>query len=607
MTEAEGWVTLGAGNRAVWPSDDSAPGGLALRDPIGRMRFLEALRSANARLPYAVEIGSVGQILRSAGYHTAIVGLREPWQLAAAMDAEGKVDLTTTHATPTALRDALAQADYVVVNAAAAGGDSQVADLIAAAAHALVSEDLLLVTGLAPRRSPFAGLAPIVARGPDYVLSFSQLVSPTTWRSGLVANIDLPPTILRHFGLRPPPSYANGSVIGISERLPLDLRAATELDGRGRRVNAFRNLVFPACLLLCAVLVPLAVVRRWPRRPSLRAGMMLALLFLPAASHLTAALPAAWSNAAWLAAILAAAALPGLIPLLTGRTGPRALAAYAVLAASFTMGLLIVDQSSGAPLQPIVPVGYALGFGGRFYGIGNEAAGVLMAAAAIAAALIGTLSRDTDAASRRIRLLAPVAIALAAVGVIAYPGLGANAGCTLASIICMGALLVIALPWRRKWLWAFVVLAVAAGALCLVAHFDAARPPDQMTHIGRAWHRLGAEGPSYLAGLARRKATTAWNTARLVPAMGPVSLWVLFWTYALLRPVGFVRRVFEAMPSVRPPLQAIAIAGLAATFLNDSGVTIPTVMFDFALPLLGLAALAQETETRPPEEAAPHA
>jgi hypothetical protein len=433
-------------------------------------------------------------------------------------------------------------------------------------------------------------------------MSFSQLVSATTRRSGLVANVDLAPTILRHFGVASPPSYCNGAQIVISERLPLDLRAAVELDGRGRRVDAFRSLVFPVCVLLCAVLVPLAVVRRWPKSPSLRAGLMLALMFLPAASHLTAVLPPGWPNLAWLLTILAAAALPGLIPVLAGRPTPRALTAYAVFAAGFTMGLLIVDQSSGAPLQPIVPVGYALGFGGRFYGIGNETAGLLMAAGAIAAALIGTLSRDTDAASRRVRLLAPVAIALAAVGVIAYPGLGANAGCTLASIMCMGTLLVIALPWRRKWLWAFVVLAVAASALFLVAHLDATRSPDQMTHIGRAWLRLGAEGPSYLAELARRKATTAWNTARLVPAMGPVSLWVLFWTYALLRPPGFVRRVYGALPSVRPPLQAIAIAGLAATFLNDSGATIPTMMFDFALPLLGLAALA--TDAIPPQEAA---
>jgi hypothetical protein len=438
-------------------------------------------------------------------------------------------------------------------------------------------------------------------------MSFSQLVSATTRRSGLVANVDLAPTILRHFGVAPPPSYCNGSVIGISERLPLDLRAAVELDGRGRRVNAFRGLVLPIGILLCAVLVPLAVVHRRPRRPSLRAGLMLALMFLPAASHLTAVLPPGWSNLTWLLAILAAAALPGLLPLLAGPPTPRALTGYAVFAAGFTMGLLIVDQSSGAPLQPIVPVGYALGFGGRFYGIGNEAAGVLMAAAAIAAALIGTLSRDTDTASRRVRLLAPVAIALAAVGVIAHPALGANAGEILSSTICLGALLVIALPWRRKWLWAFIVLAAAVGALFLVAHWDASRPADQMTHIGRAWLRLGAEGPSYLAELARRKATTAWNTARLVPAMGLVGLWVLSWTYALLRPLGFVRRVYDAMPSVRPPLQAIAIAGLAATFLNDSGVTIPTMMLDFSLPLLGLAALAVESETTPPEGAASHA
>jgi len=596
MTEASAWVTLGAGNRAIWPDGDASPGSLALRDPLGRTRFVQALRAANARLPYPVEIGSVGQTLRSAGRRTALVGLREPWQLAAAMDADGNVDNLRNHASVHNLRAELERSDYIVVNADAAEGDAAVRALLEAAAAALSPDDLLIAAALAPKAAPYDGLTPVAVRGPGFTGSLSQLTSATTRRSGIVASIDIPPTVLRHFGLPAPDSYRNGSTIDISGRLPLSLEQAIALDVRGRRVNAFRNVILPLGFLLPAVFVPLAAIRRWPRAPRWRAALMFALMLLPVASHLTAVLPHGWPDAAWLPAVLAAAAAGGLLVAWRGHTTSRAVAGYAFIAAGVTLLVLVADQSAGAPLQPIVPLGYALGFGGRFYGIGNEASGLLMAAGVVAAGLVGSISRDTDAASRSVRRLVVALLLACPVAVIAHPALGADAGGTLASVICVGAFLVAARPGRRAWLWGLVVAAVAVGALALVGQLDAGRPPEAMTHVGRAWLRFTSEGGAYLGELVRRKVTTALNTARLIPALVPATLWVLFWTCVLLRPLGFVRRAHEALPAMRAPLQAAAIGGLVAALLNDSAFSIPLTILTFALPLLGLACSADADE-----------
>jgi len=594
MTEASAWVTLGAGNRAVWPEGRSSPTSLAVRDPLGRTRFVQAVREANARLPYAVEVGSVGQTLRGAGYRTGLMGLREPWELAAVMDADGNVDRLRDHASAEVLREEIERADYIVVNAATAESDREVARLVGTAAAALRPEDLLIVAALAPKDAPFAGLAPIVARGPVFAGSLSQLTSATTRRSGVVANIDLPLTVLAHFGLPAPPSYCNGAVIGISGRLPLKPAQAVELDARGQRVNAFRSLILPVGFLLQAAFVPLAVAGRWPSSLRSRAALMFGLMLLPAASSLTAVLPLGWPQGCWLAAILAVGALGGVAVWIRGRTSSSDVAGYAFIAAGLTVLVLIADQSAGAPLQPIVPLGYALGFGGRFYGIGNEASGLLMAVGVIAAALVTSISRDTDAASHRVRQLVTALLVVCPVAVIAHPSLGADAGGTLASVICVGAFLIAARPGRHKWLWGLAVVALALLALALVARLDAARPADAMTHVGRAWLRLTTEGGAYLTELIRRKVATACNTMWLVPWLFPVTLWVLFWTYALLRPMGFVRRAYAALPPVRAPLQAVAVGGLAAALLNDSGFSIPTMVLTFALPLLGLACSTDE-------------
>ena len=594
MTQASAWVTLGAGNRAIWPEGDGSPTSLALRDSLGRTRFVRSLREANARLPYAVEVGSLGHTLRSAGRRTALLGLAEPWQLAAVMDADGNVDSLRNHATVPVLREELGRADFIAVNATSEP-DDVVAGLLTAAAAELTTEDLLIAAALAPKQAPFDGLAPIVLRGPTFTGSLSQLTSGTTRRSGLVANIDLPPTILRHFGLPAPDSYCNGSTIGISGRLPLSLKQAIELDVRGRRVNTFRALILPLGFMLQVVLVPLAMAGR-PRSARMRAGVMVALLCLPAATQLTAAFPFSWPKSAWLVAIFGVAALPGLLAGLRGALTPRALAGYAFAAAGITLLLLVADQSAGAPLQPVVPLGYALGFGGRYYGIGNEASGLLLTAAILAAGFVGSVSRDTDTASRQVRRLITALLLACPIIVCAHPSLGADAGGTLVSVIGVGAYLLVGRGGRRRWAWGLGLTVLALAALALAASFDAGRPPEAMTHVGRAWLRLTAEGGGYAAELVHRKATTAWNTLWVVPALVPGALWSLFWTFALLRPPGFVRRAYRAQPEIAAPLKAIAVGGLAAALLNDSGFSIPMMTLDFALPLLGLACAATVEE-----------
>jgi hypothetical protein len=57
-----------------------------------------------------------------------------------------------------------------------------------------------------------------------------------------------------------------------------------------------------------------------------------------------------------------------------------------------------------------------------------------------------------------------------------------------------------------------------------------------------------------------------------------------------------VRRVYRAQPEIAAPLKAIAVGGLAAALLNDSGFSIPMMTLDFALPLLGLACAATVEE-----------
>ncbi len=578
MSEAGAWVTLGAGNRAVWPR------GVSLSDALSaeaRPRLAQALHEANRTLPYPIDIGSLADTLHRAGLRTAAIGVQAPWQVAPALDSAGRVDFVAPDLSPAGLKQALAVAQFLVVNGAARD-DASRAVVVRELAQSLTPQDLLLVVGLIPKEVPYVGLTPVVLRGPGFR---GSLTSATTRRVGLIANIDLPPTILHHFGLPLPASYDNGALVR-SMAEPFRLAGAIWFDAKSRQADALRPLALPIFFGALLLLLPAALRSDSPRRRGFYGRAMLALMCLPAASYVTVALPVAWPRLALVAAIVAVAVVVGA---LAGALRPaRAVA----LVSGLTLALLTIDMVTGSRLQPVSLVGYTPGLGGRFYGIGNEVCGLFIAAAA----LVVGLSRAEKGVRHIFRSpkmcqthFPPVLLLIATTVAMGHPALAANAGCLLVAVICFAALWAGGRQGRRGWLIALVVCLVGVAVLLGLAAIDATRGPEKMTHIGHAWVRLTSEGGSYLAEFARRRLASAWGGLTETPVSLVAGVWVLFWTVALLKPLGFVRRACEGLPGARLTFAAIALSGFASAFLEDSTVAIPMMMLSLALPVLGLA------------------
>ncbi|MGQ9729796.1 MAG: hypothetical protein ACUVX8_00855 [Candidatus Zipacnadales bacterium] len=578
MTEAAAWVTLGAGNRALWSEDLWPQPSFDPANASARVDFARRLQILNSRLPYPIETASLGETLHKAGRRTALVGLRKPWHLTAVMDARGEVDYMTAEVSARALQQALVEADYLVVNGAAATD----AEFLTRGVSALLGqEDLLIVAALTPADSPFVGLAPIIVRGGGFTKG--ALVSPTTRRPGLVANIDLAPTVLRYFGVALPESYTNGAVMETAGGSAFDRQAAVWLDAKGRQVDEFRHVGLPGLILLQMVFVVLAVVKRWPSKPRLRGGVMLGLLALPAATYLTVLAPPKWGAGALTLLMLSPSVLIGVTfavrSRLTKQNVSRAILGIAVV----TVILVVVGQSHGARWPPLLPLGYALGFGGRFYGISNETAGLL-----IAAALLGVGMVMEQELAWTIRLALVVVGVTVPLLTIAHPALGANAGCTLVAFMAPILLFLLMGKQARAYGLGFFIALVVLTLVFILAG-SGQETPDA-THIGRAWMRLSEEGWPFVTELVRRKTYTAWRIMAQTPILFVLGAWVLVWSYALLRPPRFVEHVYGHLPALRAPLRAIAMAGVAAAVLNDTTVLIPTTMLQFALPALGLAS-----------------
>src|SRR5690606_8228435 len=176
-------------------------------------------------------------------------------------------------------------------------------------------------------------------------------------------------------------------------------------------------------------------------------------------------LPLAQSNDAGTAIVLLAA-FAGLTTTaaysLLRRRGIDAL----IFLALVTAAVLVADVALGSRLIKNSILGYDPIVAARFYGIGNEYMGVL-----IGTTLIGTtglLDRFSGrpAAVRAWRPAVTLAYA-AVIFILASPGLGANAGGTVAAVAGFGTTLL--LLSGRRWSWRTIPLLAGAAALVLGA------------------------------------------------------------------------------------------------------------------------------------------
>jgi hypothetical protein len=277
------------------------------------------------------------------------------------------------------------------------------------------------------------------------------LSSQSTNDRGLIAAIDLAPTILHHLGLRTPSAmrgaeiHQDGALNGAWLR---SLKARLEvISGRRLRALAWLVLSWTLVLLICA--------RREPwRAAAMRIGA-LAMLWTPVGVLVTAALePGAALE--YLALVLICFGLGALSDMLI--SWPRAIIAPALSAVlALSADALAHTQLLTRSLLGPNPI-----FGARFYGIGNELKSGLavLVLAAVASALYPAVRGP-----RAARWMAIVTVLLAVVEGSARIGAGVggvilvSAGGAVASLLALGG----RLSTKRA------VLALASPLIGLIA------------------------------------------------------------------------------------------------------------------------------------------
>ena len=449
-----------------------------------------ALRRAHGA-PQVLEPGLLAAQLPGGAGYAGIAGTGESHlDGISAADRGGRIaalSLGSAATLPTRIADLTARKQLVVADLPA--GASGLSDLRALSA-ARPADELEIVV----QRAPDAPGNELLWTSVGGLGGGHELTSQSTNERGLIASIDLAPTILRHLG----------------QRVPDEMRGKPiEFDGSfdGARLRSFkarlqviydRRLPALACLLgAWALLMLVALALRWRRARAWAARVGgLALLWAPAA----VLVPAAFSPGRETEYALLVALCFGLAAicdrLLEWPRAPLAPALVAVLA-------LTADALAGTQLLARALLGPNPELGVRFYGIGNELKSWLavLVFAAVAAALYPAVRGRRAAAT-----MAVCGIVLAAIEGSAR--IGAGVGGVI--LVCAGTAVatVLLLPGRLTRRRGLIVLISPVVGLVVLAAIDLATAHGGGHYTGSVLH---AHSAGEIRDIIVRRYTAAYD------------------------------------------------------------------------------------------------
>lgn len=411
------------------------------------------------------------------------------------------------------------------------------------------------------------------------------LQSATTRWSGIVANIDIAPTILHAYGVD------KGVMLGRPIEInTMDSKQAVDhliaLEQKIFRISKYRNPVLRFLVSFQIVLylftLALLIVPKSLNHKFIRLVQFI-LIFSLSTPLILLVLNEAW--------VITMFVLIGLLYAYYSGRPPLFIIMVIVL---LTAGSIIIDVVNGSRLMRFSYLGYdALG-GARFYGIGNEYMGILIGALIIGwSILCEYMQRKCVGKTAPFLDLGLFALATVVIGA---PQWGTNVGGTISAIAGFGV------TWlclhRNKFkmgkskissglLLGFIIV----FSLTLLVYIDVHRPETGQSHIGQTVSIIQQEGLSAVGQIIKRKLDmniklfrySLWSRALVVAiiAMGASLIW----------PSRYLQWLVSKHPYLVKGIIGTLTATVAALAVNDSGVVAAATCSSFAATTMLCTAL----------------
>ncbi len=424
------------------------------------------------------------------------------------------------------------------------------------------------------------------------------LESGFTRRAGVVAIVDVGPTILDIMGVAQPDDMEGRPAIESGVRPSLG-DALTSMQ-KDNNMAVFRDkmiapvttvfVVAQICLVLLAAFFFATRSSRGRRWVEVLACAL--LLFLPT-TFLSRFLPFEdWGPPKYW---LFVSFVPLVVSLVATRLMRGRSTALIIALLSLCVALLVADVLSGARLQYNTVFGYSATIAGRFAGLGNLAYSQLAAASVLLGALVAF--QVGQRYSKRLAMAAVIVGLTFVVIVDGAPMWGSDVGGVLSMAPAFTVTVCVLCGWRVRIRTALVGLLLSSGLIALFAAIDVSRPSTERSHLGRLVGTAQERGWHGVSTILERKLdqnldvlfSSIWTL--MLPSMLLGIAWLIY------RAPGRLAGIYERVPAMRAGLAGLLVLGVLGFGLNDSGIAIPGVMLGIMTPVLVLILAGIESES----------
>lgn len=396
----------------------------------------------------------------------------------------------------------------------------------------------------------------------DGGLNTGLLYSSTTRRVGIIGNVDVAPTVLSYFNIKPA-SMTGRRVVNTEKKGTID--DVHRLNNRivNTSIQRYRVLYsFAIYQIIISFIVLMTIVFRknisykWYKRA---AFLLLSTVIVPFTLLILPVFGALNIVANYTLLIFITSFLVFVLYYL-GRKKTLDIIIYSNL---LVVAGLILDIILGQPLMKNSILGYDPIIGARYYGIGNEYMGILIGSMLIfSTALIDRYNIN--------RCFIMFLYLLTTLG-IAIPTLGANVGGTITAVF---AFLFTSIRLAKKkinfkiMLYIFIAIVLVVALMAVIDLFFI----ENKSHLAIAIEQISSKGPIAIYQIINRKiamnirimGVTVWSKVLLsaITVLG-----ILFY-----RPIGIVQRIINLYPNIAIGWSGIIVACVVSFAVNDSGV-----------------------------------
>lgn len=432
-------------------------------------------------------------------------------------------------------------------------------------------------------------LTPIVIRGLKANKGNSLLISNTTQRAGLVANIDLAPTILNYLEVDVPVEMAGNIMTAKEAKSPVKFLTKRHEQIYTMRIVRTPFVITYSLLLLAGLtLVILTTRRRFSGKDvsakSIKALKILLLFILAVPLSSLLQIPLGKDN---IAISLASGFLIAILFALVAFWAKKKPLNSLLFITTATTLVITVDALTGTILSQRSFFGSDLISGGRYYGLGNVYMGLLIGAATFSIAGLA------DVKVLRRYLPSIGFIGLLVVGIIVgHPRIGANVGGLITGVAT--ALIFSQMLAKRKFSWRLFSINILVFGLLMAVILSADIPgTGDVSHTGKALAIINSKGGQAVTDIIIRKISQNVRGTSAFPGFLMLAMFLLVVSlknWGLKTQKSLFSKFSQETPITSKAFLALVWAAIIGYAFNDTGaITAAAIASYILIPLFYLA------------------